>query len=83
MYYIKSLNIAKVLFIHSDIHLLHKTLLKMYNVQFMIYIVYMFSQNVQECTILLHFQIHCVQNVQNIHSSHPVLYIIKIRILTI
>ena len=44
----------------------------MYNVQFMIYIVYRFSQNVQECTILLHFQIHCVQNVQNVHSSHPV-----------
>ena len=43
----------------------------MYNVQFMIYIVYRFSQNVQECTILLNFQIHCVQNVQNVHSSHP------------
>ena len=44
----------------------------MYNVQFMVYIVYRFSQNVQECTILLNFQIHCVQNVQNVHSSHPV-----------
>ena len=43
----------------------------MYNVQFLIYIVYRFSQNVQECTILLNFQIHCVQNVQNVHSSHP------------
>ena len=43
----------------------------MYNVQFMIYIVYRFSQNLQECTILLHFQIHCVQNVQYVHSSHP------------
>ena len=40
----------------------------MYNVQFMLYIMYKFSQNVQECTILLNFQIHCVQNV---HSSHP------------
>ena len=74
------MNIAKVLFIHSDIHLLHKTLLKMYNVQFMIYIVYMFSQNVQECTILLNFQIHCVQNVQNVHSSHPVFFEIHIDI---
>ena len=50
-------------------HLLHKKWLKMYNVQFKVYIVYRFSQNVQECTILLNFQIHCVQNV---HSSHPV-----------
>ena len=46
----------------------------MYNVQFMVYIVYRFSQNVQECTILLNFQIHCVQNVQNVHSSHPVYF---------
>ena len=29
---------------------------------------YRFSQNVQECTILLNFQKHCEQNV---HSSHP------------
>ena len=43
----------------------------MYNVQVMIYIVYRFSQNVQECTILLNFQKHCIQNVQNVHSSHP------------
>ena len=47
----------------------------MYNVQFIIYIVYRFSQNVQECTILLKFQIHCVQNAQNVHSSHPETYI--------
>ena len=40
----------------------------MYNVQIMIYIVYWFSQNVQECTVLLNFQKHCIQNV---HSSHP------------
>ena len=70
LYHIISSNIAKVLF--SDIHFLYKIMLKMYNVQFMTYIVYRFSQNIQECTILLHFQIHCVQNVQNVHSSHPV-----------
>ena len=50
----------------------------MYNVQFMVYIVYRFSQNVQECTILLNFQIHCVQNVQNVHSSHPVNVLIQV-----
>ena len=69
LYHKISLNIADILlkyYIH--IFFLYKILLKMYNVQFMIYIVYRFSQNVQECTILLNFQIHCVQNV---HSSHP------------
>ena len=69
LYHIILINIAKVLLqFYIHIHFLYKILLKMYNVQFMIYIVYRFSQNVQECTILLNFQIHCVQNV---HSSHP------------
>ena len=58
----------------------------MYNVQFMVYIVYRFSQNVQECTILLNFQIHYVQNVQNVqnvHSSHPGYTYMKASLCTI